>query len=479
MPEALLQGALNDLPDVVVADHLAPEGLHVGSRAEGDAKSLTLEVDWLDRVGDHPRTAACLLDGREHLWPRVFDLLELERRCSRLRLLGGPLFWLVMLCLRLWLRWCLLRLVGRGWSRSRGNAERLSCRSNVRARDRSLVWLCSLLRRRLGSCRRRGPGGLALWSRCRLLRLRRLAGRCRPCLLSRLRSLARLTCDQEPREHELKVQLRARGAGHARQRLRDDVGSCRQPCRAELVCAIAHPFDLVFLRAMQQRLGVVAYGRNDEVAQVLEQVFDETTGVLPRLDNALDCGERGGCVASGERLADGVEQLGVGEAEQRDRELIGDGAVGSGDQLVEQAERVASGAAASAHHQRQHAGLDLDALFVDDRRDVVEQHARRDEPERIVVRARSDRADDLLGLGRREDELDVLWRLFDDLQQCVEAVLRDHVGLVDDVDLEAVAGRADGRALTQVAGVVDTTVAGSVDFDHVDRSAAVAAELDT
>ena len=90
---------------------------------------------------------------------------------------------------------------------------------------------------------------------------------------------------------------------------------------------------------------------------------------------------------------------------------------------------------------------------------VVEHLRGRHEPERVVVRAGADRADDLLGLGRREDELDVLRRLFDDLQQRVETLRGDHVRLVEDEDLVAVAGGREDRALAQVARVVDAVVA--------------------
>ncbi len=45
--------------------------------------------------------------------------------------------------------------------------------------------------------------------------------------------------------------------------------------------------------------------------------------------------------------------------------------------------------------------------------------------------------------------------------------------LVDDVDLEAAAGRREERLLAQLAGVVDAAVAGRVDLDDVDRAGAV------
>ncbi len=93
-----------------------------------------------------------------------------------------------------------------------------------------------------------------------------------------------------------------------------------------------------------------------------------------------------------------------------------------------------------------------------------------------MVRARADRADDLLRLGRREHELHVLRRLLDDLEQRVEALRRHHVRLVDDVDLVAAARRAERRALTQVTRVVDTTVRGRVDLDDVDAAGTATSE---
>ena len=109
---------------------------------------------------------------------------------------------------------------------------------------------------------------------------------------------------------------------------------------------------------------------------------------------------------------------------------------------------------------------------------VVEHLRRRHQPERVVVRARADRADDLLGLGGREDELHVLRRLLDDLEQRVEALRRHHVRLVEDEDLVPVAGGREDGALAQVAGVVDAVVARGVDLDDIQRPAAVAGQFD-
>ena len=94
------------------------------------------------------------------------------------------------------------------------------------------------------------------------------------------------------------------------------------------------------------------------------------------------------------------------------------------------------------------------------------------------MRARADGADDLLGLGRREDELHVVGRLFDELEQRVEALRRHHVRLVEDEDLEAVSRRREDRPFAEVARVVDAVVRGGIDLDDVERSAAPTTQLD-
>src|SRR5215472_16988169 len=95
-----------------------------------------------------------------------------------------------------------------------------------------------------------------------------------------------------------------------------------------------------------------------------------------------------------------------------------------------------------------------------------------------MVGPRPDGRDDLFRLGGREDGLQVRRRLLDELEQGVEALLRHHVRLVDDVDLVAPGDRGVEGALPQVAGVVHAAVAGRVDLDHVDAAGARRRERD-
>ena len=74
---------------------------------------------------------------------------------------------------------------------------------------------------------------------------------------------------------------------------------------------------------------------------------------------------------------------------------------------------------------------------------------------------------DLVRLGGGEEELDVLRRLLQRLQQGVERPGGEHVDLVDVIDLESGAAGPQSGVLPQLADGLDAVVAGPVDLDHV------------
>ena len=75
--------------------------------------------------------------------------------------------------------------------------------------------------------------------------------------------------------------------------------------------------------------------------------------------------------------------------------------------------------------------------------------------DRNVNDPRPDGADQLVGLGRGEDETQVLRRLFDKLEQRVRRLGRELMGLVDDVHLIRRFERHDIHALAQLADIAD------------------------
>ncbi len=218
----------------------------------------------------------------------------------------------------------------------------------------------------------------------------------------------------------------------------------------------------------------------DQVAQPLEQVDGEAPGIVPGVHHLVDGPEQRGAVVRGKRVDGLVDERDVGDAEQCQRPRVGDALLaGAGEELVEHAERVTRRAATGADDERVHRVLHRDVLL---RADLLEQPAhgrRREQPERVVVRARPDGRQHLLRLGGREDEDEVLRRLLDDLEQGVEPCRRDHVGLVDDEHPVPRLGRRVEGAIAQLAGVLHTAVAGGVEFDHVEVAGATRAERDT
>ena len=100
-------------------------------------------------------------------------------------------------------------------------------------------------------------------------------------------------------------------------------------------------------------------------------------------------------------------------------------------------------------------------------------HLRADVAEIEPLAARLDRREDLVRLGGGEDELHMLRRLLQRLEQGVERRGGQHVHFVDDVDLVAGPGRAVDGVLPQLADLVDAVVRGPVDLDHVDVFARV------
>ncbi len=289
----------------------------------------------------------------------------------------------------------------------------------------------------------------------------------------------RCRAHQHASHHELQLQARGRRPGHLVQRGHHDIGGATESLRAHRGGLARHPSALALGHPGQHRGGALAgRGQHDQVPQPLQQVVHEPARVLAGLQHPFHRVERRRRVLPGEGVGHFVQQFGGCVAEQRNGPVVRHPpAVGTGDELVQHRQRVAGRAAARAHHQRQDARIDLDVLAGAHLLDVAEHGRRRDEPERVVVRAGADGADHLLRFRGREDELHVVGGLLHELEQRVEALRSDHVRLVEDEDLETVArGREDG-ALAQVPGVVDAVVARSVDLDHIQGPAATASEL--
>lgn len=284
---------------------------------------------------------------------------------------------------------------------------------------------------------------------------------------------------QHARADEFELESRRGGATHLRQAFVDEIGGTAQLGGAENARLGLHPFHHVDRGVDEPLLRGVRHGGQDhQVPQPLQQVGNEPPGIVTALDDPVHDLEGHGAVPRGEGLDNRIEQRRVRVPEQRGGHgVCHTGVARPREQLVHDGHGVTHGPGTGPYDQRQHPVLDGNALMPADLAQVLPEGSRRHEPERVVVGTRPDRPDDLLGFGGGEDELQMLGRLFDDLQQRVEAGRRDHVGLVDDVDLVPTAGGPEESLLSQVTGVVDTTVGRGVDLDDVDRTRPVPGQV--
>ena len=274
---------------------------------------------------------------------------------------------------------------------------------------------------------------------------------------------------QDAGAQQLQVQLRGGGPRHLVERLVGDVRGAGELCGAQLGGLVAQAVDLVRGHTVQDVGGRIRDGvDHHEVPEALEEVLHEAARVLPGLDHAVHGGEHRGGVPGGEGVNDVVQQSRVGVAEQGDREVVGEPAlVRARHELVQDGQRVAHGPAAGAHHQGEHTGFGGDTLLLAQLLQVAHERLGRHQPEGVVVRAGADGGEHLGGFRGGEDELHVLRRFLHDFQQRIEALARDHVGLVDDEDLVAVAHGRKGGAFAQVTRVVHAAVGGGVHLDDV------------
>jgi hypothetical protein len=110
----------------------------------------------------------------------------------------------------------------------------------------------------------------------------------------------------------------------------------------------------------------------------------------------------------------------------------------------------------------------LDLLGGGDLLQALDDELGRDRLQVEALAAGDDGREHLLHLGGGEDELHVRRRLLEGLEQRVERRRREHVHLVDDVDLELALGRRVADGVAQVAHLLDAVVRGAVDLDHVE-----------
>ena len=129
----------------------------------------------------------------------------------------------------------------------------------------------------------------------------------------------------------------------------------------------------------------------------------------------------------------------------------------------DQPERVGLGGERAARRR-------LASVLVEEARERGGQLVGPDRAEVEALAAGEDGGGKLPCLGGGEDEDDVGRRLLEGLEEGVERRLREHVDLVDDVDLAAAPGGRVPGVLAKRPHLVDAAIAGPVDLDDVERA---------
>ena len=148
-----------------------------------------------------------------------------------------------------------------------------------------------------------------------------------------------------------------------------------------------------------------------------------------------------------------------------------DGRPARGKDLVEHRLGVAHAAGGQPGDEVDRTRLGVDALRREDPSELPLDLLDREAPDVVALEPRQDRRRELLGMGRGEDEDDEVRRLLERLQERVPGVLRDLVGLIEDVDLPPQVRRGVVDPVAQLADVGDAAVARGVDLDEVHRPA--------
>ena len=175
--------------------------------------------------------------------------------------------------------------------------------------------------------------------------------------------------------------------------------------------------------------------------QRIGECIEHAIPIGRELGERADDLEHARAVALGECVEQAADLRAIDRAEHRGDRRVVELAAGVGDGLVEQRQAVAQAAVGGARELADRAGLRGNAFGFQDPGDLAAD-LRLVQPLEVELQAaREDGDRQLLRVGGRQQELHVLRRLFQRLEQRVEGRLRQHVHFVDQVDL------ARGRAL--------------------------------
>ena len=173
----------------------------------------------------------------------------------------------------------------------------------------------------------------------------------------------------------------------------------------------------------------------------------------------------------GQRQLDNVEVVvGIEHVKVFDDLLIGDVALTERHSLIEDGQCIAHTTIGFFGNHGQRLFLVGDAFLLGHAFQVGDGVLNGHTLEVVDLASRDDGRQNLVLLGRGQDEDDVRRRLLERLQESVEGLLREHVNLVDDKHLVATYLRRYARLLHERLDVLDGVVRGGIEFENIVRT---------
>ena len=232
------------------------------------------------------------------------------------------------------------------------------------------------------------------------------------------------------------------------------------------------PKRLLQLRRGFVRQRVRLHFADEQIAQIRNQIGHQFHHVLA----GLRCSWSKSSASAVSPRRDFVGEIGhglfAGESEDVQHVGLRDRLAAKRDQLIEHRFRVAQSAVRAARDGVRRGRLERDLLLSGDELQMFRDQVRRNAMQIETLAAAEDGRQNLLRLGRGEDEFHVLGRFLQRLEQRVERRGSEHVHFVDDVDFEFPLGRRVAHVVAQFAHLLDAVVARAVDFEHVEAVAA-------
>ena len=180
-----------------------------------------------------------------------------------------------------------------------------------------------------------------------------------------------------------------------------------------------------------------------------------------------------GPIQVGKRLNEPDHVLPVDAAEHGADRFRGHVSGAECDGLIQQAKAIPHAAVRSSGQRPQAVGFRLEFFFAVNFLQLL-VNLRHCQSLQVELQAtRQHRHRQLLGIGGRQQELDMRGRFLQRLEQRVEGVIRQHVHLVDEVDLESPLRRRVLGVFHQFPGIVHPGARRRVHFDEIHEAAVV------